>query len=62
MGLAKEDHGKENKLLQSLGLAPNGTANPGELESKRSPRPRPAGAHPSFSPVRPCGSILLSES
>lgn len=57
MGLAEEDHEKENKPLQSSGLAPEGTAGPRELESKR--RPRPAGALPSFSPVRPCGPAPL---
>lgn len=34
MGLAKKNHGKENKLLQSSGLASKGIASPGELESK----------------------------
>lgn len=33
-GLAEEDHGKENKLLQRSGLAFKGIVSPGELESK----------------------------
>lgn len=57
MGLAKENHNQENKLLQSSGLAPKGTANPGELESKS--RPPTTRALPSFSPVRPWGSAAL---
>lgn len=50
MGLAKEDPGKENQLLQSSGLASKGIESPGELESQRRLRPRPSSALPSFFP------------